>query len=81
MLLKPLSRALTNPNVFACRYNVEDHGIQVGILLLSEDFQPGMHFLYDLDTEQRYHVHIDSVTSPQYTIKLPYAALQNAETC
>lgn len=81
MSLKPLlHRALTSPDVFACSYKVEDNGVQVGILILSEEFQPGLHFLYDLDSEQCYPLQIHSAISPQFKVILPYASISNAET-
>ncbi len=67
-----LLRALSSPDVFAVHCQVEDDGIQVGILVLGEDFQPGFHSLYDLDTQQRYSVSIPRSSSPQYKVKLPY---------
>lgn len=66
-------RALTSPDVYAVHCQVEDNGIQAGILLLSEDFRPGSHFLYDLDTQQRYHVLIETASSPQFKVSLPYS--------
>jgi hypothetical protein len=65
-------RALTSPDVFAVHCQVEDDCIQVGILVLGEDFQPGFHHLYNLDTQQRYTVSITRPSSPQYQARLPY---------
>lgn len=42
-------KALTSPHVFACHCSIETDRTQVGILILSEDFQPGVHSLYALD--------------------------------
>lgn len=73
MSQKPQSlRALVSPEVFACYCQVEETCIQVEILVLDETFQPGMHFLYDLDTEQIYPVQIDSANTPQYKVSLNY---------
>lgn len=72
-------RALVNADVFACHCKFEDSCIQVGILTLSDEFQPGLHFLYCLNTKQRYSVLIPSAISPQYKVKLNYgSSIHNA---
>ena len=81
-MLKRRSRALVSPTVFACHCcEVEEGAIQAEILVLDDGFQPGLHFLFDIDTEQRYQVQIESSKSPQYKVKLYATALHHAQAC
>lgn len=77
--MSQLHRALANRDVFACDVTLGQGVAQVGILILSEDFEPGPHLLYDIDTNQASCiVEIDKPVSPQYKVELNVPALQDA---
>jgi hypothetical protein len=74
--------ALTSPVVFACHCELEAGKIQVGILVFHEDFEPGVHTLYDPLTEQPYPVSIPDLPNPSYTVELDYvSSLQDPPHC
>ena len=70
-------RALASLKVFAVDCLVTGESIQAGIVALNDDFQPGFHTLYDVDTMTPYPVEILSTIRIQYKACYP---LQSQET-
>lgn len=69
--------ALTNLVVFACHCQPQPQGFEVGILALSEDFEPGLHTLYNGENES-YQVYIPNLPNPSYHVILNYGySIQN----
>lgn len=71
--------SLSNPDVFVVHVDEQEQGIQVGILLLSDNFTPGIHCLYLPDGKFVCSVNIPVLFSPSYGVLLNYAALSNTE--
>jgi hypothetical protein len=51
---------LSSPNVFACHCESANGLLTVGILALNDDFEPGLHRLYD-EAGQLYQVQIPAI--------------------
>lgn len=65
--------ALTSPVVFACHCQPEPNGVEVGILVFNDDFEPGLHTLYSADREGESHqVYIPILPNPSYNVTLTY---------
>lgn len=65
--------ALTNRFVFAAHCQPGAEGIEVGILCLNEDFEPGLHTLYNGDREnESFQLYIPILPNPSYKIILNY---------
>jgi len=62
---------LSSPDVFACKCDRADGLLSVGILALNDDFEPGLHSLYD-EAGQRWQVQIPAIAfQVSYKISLP----------
>lgn len=62
---------LSSPNVFACRCDRADGLLTVGILALNDEFEPGLHRLYD-ESGQLYQVQIPAIAiQVSYKTSLP----------
>ncbi|HEY9697010.1 MAG TPA: hypothetical protein V6D10_07090 [Trichocoleus sp.] len=63
--------ALTNPVVFACHCTIEAGEMTVGILVLHDECEPGLHKLYTTDAQHHATVEIpDTLSNPAYDTKL-----------
>ncbi len=73
-------KALTSPNVFAVHSDYTDKGLlAVGVLALSDDFNPGIHSLYSLDGKFVCSVDIPVLSSPCYGVALSVVTLSNVK--
>lgn len=71
---------LANPSVFACYCHSDINLIQVGILVLGENFIEGWHTLFNLQDElTSYRVYISySTANPSYNVTLYGDPIQNS---